>query len=250
MPFFACVRSLLFVFGVLGVIWPLEALPALLVAVPVKEPMARILAADRFKPGALNGVVAALQAQSRPTIARNDVARAEALIGLRIAEEGAGRRSAEETDFEAAKAEVKIRTSLGLNPADSFLWLMLYSVETAYHGFDEKIFSFLSQSYSTGPIEGWIALRRNKLALATFPKLSGTTQEKVVSEFSGMVDSEFTDAAALNFMGVGWAERERLLASIADANIIPREAFAKQLAREGLKIHVPGVEIDERIWRR
>lgn len=158
--------------------------------------------------------------------------------------------SAEEADHEAAMADTKIKSSLEFNPADSFLWLMLYSMETAHHGFDEKTLGYLSQSYTTGPIEGWIALRRNKLALATFADLIGTTQQRVVSEFTGMVDSEFTDAAALNLMGVGWMQSERLLASIAVVNIVPRESFARRLAREGLMVRVPGVELEERTWRR
>lgn len=250
MPFFACLRSILLLFGILGVIWPLRALPAFWSAVPLKEPVGRILAGDRFKLAALNGIGATLQAQARPPIARNDVARAEALIWLRIAEETTGRMSAEEADHEAAMADTKIKSSLEFNPADSFLWLMLYSMETAHHGFDEKTLGYLSQSYTTGPIEGWIALRRNKLALATFADLIGTTQQRVVSEFTGMVDSEFTDAAALNLMGVGWMQSERLLASIAVVNIVPRESFARRLAREGLMVRVPGVELEERTWRR
>ncbi|MBB4379901.1 hypothetical protein [Bradyrhizobium sp. SBR1B] len=241
---------MLLLLGIIGVIWPLEALPAFWAAVPAKEPIARILAGDRFKPGAVNGMGAMLQAQARPTIARNDVARAEALIRLRIAEEATGRMSAEEADHEAAMADTKIRSSLEFNPADSFLWLMLYSMDTAHRGFDEKTLEYLSQSYATGPIEGWIALRRNALALATFSNLTGTTQQRVVSEFTGMVDSEFTDAAALNLMGVGWMQRERLLASIAIVNVVPRESFARRLAKEGLKVRVPGVEIDERTWRQ
>jgi len=246
----AGLRSLLLLLGIAGVIWPLSALSAFWVAVPAKETTGRILAGDRFKPRALNATMAMLEAQRRLSVARNDVARAEALIGLRIAEEGTRRRSAEDTDREAALADAKTRSSLEINPADSFLWLMLYSMETAYRGFDEKTLGYLSQSYATGPIEGWISLRRNKLALAIFSNLTGTAQQKVVSEFAGMVDSGFIDAAGLNLMGVGWEQRERLLASIANVNVIPREALAKQLAREGLRVRVPGIEVDERIWRR
>ncbi|MDF0493076.1 hypothetical protein [Bradyrhizobium yuanmingense] len=241
---------MLLLLGILGVIWPLKALPAFWAVVPIKEPVGRILAGDRFKPAALNGMGATLQTQARLAMARNDVARAEALIWLRIAEETTGRMSAGEADREAAIADTKIKSSLEFNPADSFLWLMLYSMETAHRGSDEKTLGYLSQSYATGPIEGWIALRRNKLALATFTNLTWTTQQRVVSEFTGMVDSEFTDAAALNLMGVGWMQRERLLDSIGMANLVPRESFARRLAKEGLKVRVPGVEIDERTWRQ
>src|SRR5581483_10514237 len=141
------------------------------------------------------------------------------------------------------------RLSLSLSPTDPFLWLMLYSLEATRNGFDIKSLRLLDESYATGPREGWVALRRNKLSLSVFPMVSDGLQTEIVSEFAGMVDSDFTEAAALNLTGNGWAQRDRLLAGLADANIIAREAFAKKLARDGVSVIVPGVELDERLWR-
>ncbi|MGY4344977.1 hypothetical protein ACVWXM_001441 [Bradyrhizobium sp. GM7.3] len=180
---------------------------------------------------------------------RSDMTRADALIRLRVAEESVARKSSEEADRDVAAAGYALESSLLLNPADSFLWLMSYSQEIKRRGFDERTVGFLKQSYATGPLEGWIALRRNRVALAAFTGLAEAMQAQVVAEFAAMVDSEFVEDAALNMMGVGWPQRDRLLACLVDVDLIPREAFAKKLSREGLKVSVPGVELDDRLWR-
>ena len=108
--------------------------------------------------------------------------------------------------------------------------------------------SYLEQSYSTGPREGWIALRRNRLALAAFQMLNERMQDSVTAEFAGMVDSYFIGEAADNLQRAGWPQRERLLASLGDVDIMSRELFAKWLERNGVKVVVPGVKSNERPW--
>lgn len=210
----------------------------------------RVLAEDRFRPGILGGVVRSIETASKSTVQRSDLARAEALIRLRIAEEAVGRKAPTEVDREFSIANEKMGASVELNPADSLLWFMLYSVGTTHRGFDSTTVGYLKQSYITGPSEGWVALRRNRFALAAFPSLSNAMQARVVSEFCSMVDSEFTEIAALNFMGLGSVERDRLLESLSRTDIVPREKFARTLVRQGLTVSVPGVEIEQRIWRR
>ncbi|WP_143278735.1 hypothetical protein [Bradyrhizobium sp. Y36] len=185
--------------------------------------------------------------EPRPKSAR--LARAEALIWLRIAERELERNGPEQMDRDEATARDKVISSLALNPTDSCLWLMLYSIEVLRNGFDPRAVGFLTQSYATGPLEGWVALRRNSVALAAFESLSEVMQTSVVSEFAGLVDSDFTDAAALNLIGVGWEWRGRLLSGLVNVDLIPREAFAKRVARDGVTISVPGIQLDERWWR-
>ncbi|MBW5438821.1 hypothetical protein FXB41_29890 [Bradyrhizobium canariense] len=236
--------------AIAGVLWSSGTLPLFWSLAPARELMARILVGDRFKQGAMDDVLGPLEARSVAGLQHPDFERARALISLTANEDALARNSREDADRKVDAAETRVRQELTLNPADSFLWLMLYSVALARRGFDDSCLGYLDQSYSSGPLEGWIALRRNRLALAAFPTASAATQAKVVSEFAGMVDTEFTEAAAFNLMGVGWEQRERLLASLANMDMVPREAFAKALAREGLKLSVPGVELEERLWRR
>ncbi|MBM7488389.1 MULTISPECIES: hypothetical protein [Bradyrhizobium] len=214
-----------------------------------REVTARILADDRFKRGVTGEILAQFEAAPASRIQHPDFMRAKALVSLRSTEEMMTRRDLAKFDRALEAAENNVRSTLALNPADSFLWLLLYSVATARGGFNEGNIRVLEQSYALGPLEGWIAPRRNRLSLASFPALQGRVQESVVSEFSALVDGDFIEDAVTNLIGAGWAERERLLASLVRVDVISREAFAKRLIRDGIHVNVPGVEIDQRLWR-
>ncbi|MBH5399944.1 hypothetical protein HZZ13_19435 [Bradyrhizobium sp. CNPSo 4010] len=235
--------------GAVGVLWSSAALPSFWRVMPAHDISMRILRDDRFKPGVLSKVLAPMERNPGPVLVSHELARAEALVRLRVAEEAIERASSEDADREVVLTLAKVRSSLSLNPADSFLWLMLYSVETTRNGFDLNNVSYLDQSYATAPREAWIALRRNKLALAIFLKLSEAVQAKVTQEFAGMVDGDFIDDAAINLKTVGWHNRDRLLASLEHVDNLQRKSLAKRLVGDGLKVRVPGVEIDERLWR-
>ncbi|MCK1397446.1 hypothetical protein IVB45_07820 [Bradyrhizobium sp. 4] len=156
----------------------------------------------------------------------------------------------DDVDGTFAAVENNVRSSLSSTPADSFLWTALYSVRTARYGFDERDIIFLRRSYIAGPHEGWISLGRNRLALAIFQTLDSDMQRNVVAEFSEMADSGFVEEALDNLKGMGWAHRDLLLASLASVDVGAKEEFARRLVSEGLDAQVPGVQIDERSWRR
>ncbi|UPK33981.1 hypothetical protein IVB18_38350 [Bradyrhizobium sp. 186] len=245
----AWVRASILLLGFAGVLWSLVALPSFWRVNPARELSTRILMDDRFKPGVLSEVLVRIEAQPAPILLPHELARAEALVRLRIAEAAIERKSSEDADREAVSTMEKVKSSLSLNPADSFIWLTLYSVETARSGFDRNNISYLDQSYAIAPREGWIALRRNKLALAIFPMLSEAMRVKAVSEFAEMVEGGFIENVAINLTTVGWPHRDRLLASVEPVDIIQRKLLAKRLVADGMKVRVPGVESDERLWR-
>ncbi|MCK1740412.1 hypothetical protein IVA80_05915 [Bradyrhizobium sp. 139] len=242
-------RTLLLLLGLACLVWSLFAWPLFRLTGPVRDLAARIIANEHFKPGVLPDWQVRMNGALRPAILQPDFSLADALIALRVAEEAMQRKNSEEADREMASAEVKVRAALSLSPTNSFLWLMAYSLEISRSGFQAKSLSYLDQSYATGPQEGWIALRRNRIALAIFPALEHSTQDSVVGEFSGIVDSGFIAEAAANVTGVGWDQRERLLANLGRADIASREAFAKVLARARVDVSVPGVALDERWFR-
>ncbi|MCK1735270.1 hypothetical protein IVA79_15130 [Bradyrhizobium sp. 138] len=209
----------------------------------------RIIADDRFKRGLLVGLLTRAQQASKHFIQQPELLRAMALIALRTAEEVNQKSASEDGGREIEIAQMQLRTSLLMSPSDSFLWLMLYSINISQNGLSSSDVAYLDQSYTTGPYEGWIALRRNREVLAAFPFLPGVLQKRVISEFSAMVDSDFIDDAALNVMTVGWAFRERLAAGLEQVDLISRERLAKRLATDRVKLRIPGVEIDDRPWR-
>ncbi|WP_129590829.1 hypothetical protein [Bradyrhizobium shewense] len=242
-------RGLLLPLGLLGVFWSLTALPSFWRSTPARDITARIIADERFKPGALNQMLARIEADPAPPIQQSQLSLADVLVRLRTAEEAMQRKTSEEADREVEAAERKLIAALHVSPTESLLWLMLYSVETTRNGFDPKTVSYLDRSYLAGPHEGWIALRRNRLSLAIFPVLGDWTRQAAVSEFSEMVDADFVEEAASNLMGVGWTQRESLLAALRDVDVSSKTSLLKRLQADGINVNIPGIERNERPWR-
>lgn len=235
--------------GAVGVFWAGIVLPSFFEMAQIQDISLRIIADDRFKSGVLANVLHRAETAPQRFILQPEFARAVALITLRTAEEAIQKKSSEDGDREIAIAAKRLAASLFVNPTDAFFWLMLYSVETMRNGFDPKYIAYLDQSYATGPFDGWIALRRNREALAAFSLLNDNGQKLVAAEFDAMVDSDFIEDAALNITTVGWGIRERLAASLEHVNLASRQMLAKRLAQNGVKIKIPGVELEDRPWR-
>lgn len=232
-------------------LWSLGSFQVLRSATLARGMAVRILEDQRFKPGTLAEAFARLEAQYVPMLLDAGSERGKALLRLRITEDAmrSSSLSSEATDRELSSTEENVRSALASNPTDPLMWMMLYSVETSRSGYDPKLLSYLKESYELAPLDAWIALRRSRIGLAIFAQLDESTQARVISEFAGMVDSYFLEDAVANLIAVGWSHRERLVEALVRIDPFPREAFAKKLAREGLKVSVPGVELDERWWR-
>lgn len=235
--------------GLASVLWSVAVLPSFWLMTSAGDVAARIIVDDRFKPGALARVLTSLESQPAAAGDQPEFLRSRALLKLRMAEEAMTRNGSEETDRSFSLALQDLKSALSARPSDSFLWLLLYSIETTRGGFDPQYLRYLDQSYATGPREGWVSLRRNRLALSAFPKLSEAVQSAVISEFEEMVDADFIEDAALNLIGTGWQHREQLLAALGSVDITSRQSLHKRLAADGIKLNMPGIASDERPWR-
>ncbi|SDH20430.1 hypothetical protein SAMN05216338_1006162 [Bradyrhizobium sp. Rc2d] len=229
--------------------WSVAVLLPFRLTASTREVSARILADDRFRPGVLADLLARLNAAPRLAIEQPEYLQAEALIALRVAEEVVQRRSSENPDSELQAADEKIRSSLSISPSDPFLWFLSYSLKTVRIGFDLSNLKGLEQSYVLGPREGWIAVRRNRVALSAFGFLRPSLQQSVVSEFMEMVDADFIDDAAINLERVGWLHRDQLLSGLSGADIASREKLARRVSQDGAKVSIPGVQENDRPWR-
>lgn len=245
----AMARGFLLFGGLASLLWSTAVLPSVRRSAPLREMTARIVADDRFKPGVLDDVLMQLEAEPAFPLSRFELARGEAVIRVRNAKETIARKTSKETDRDLASAEEWIKSALTLGPTDSLLWLVIYSLEVARNGFAPQNTRYLRQSYVVGPYEGWIALQRNRLALAVFPSLSEAAQAAVIAEFAEMVDSDFIDDAALNLMTVGWQHSKQLLVSLGSVDVVSKQRLSKRLTNSGINLEIPGVPIDERPWR-
>jgi hypothetical protein len=107
-------------------------------------------------------------------------------------------------------------------------------------------------SYELGRYEGWIALKRNRLALAIFPSLPGDLAELAVSEFVALVRSGLYAEAADIVAGPGKMLRGALFSRLKDLSDSQRREFAKVLYVADLSdVPIPGyAPPPPRPWRR
>ncbi|MHC4050416.1 hypothetical protein [Bradyrhizobium sp. 25ACV] len=242
------VRLAFVALGIAGICWCVVVLPVFRSAVLAREITDRIVRDDRFGPGALTSTLLQLGAENESVGAEPSVSRARALTRLWLAERSL-QQNEPDADQQFATAEQDLLKSLVNSPIDSFFWMLLYSVTMSRSGLDDKALTYLGQSYTTGPREGWISLRRNRLALAAFPQLGAVMQQMAVAEYSAMVDTDFTEEASRLLMGVGWPHRDRLLASLSKVDLRSRELLSRRLSFERVRVVIPGIELDERPWR-
>jgi hypothetical protein len=132
-----------------------------------------------------------------------------------------------------------IRESLACSPADPFFWLALYALEPA------APLNYLTASYRLGPNEGWIALKRNPVAFASFDELPDDLRGIVVQEFVRIVEMGNTiDDAMRIFVGPAWDNRELILSQMDHVPLQERQAFQAALTRAGYDVIVPGTGFD------
>jgi hypothetical protein len=104
-------------------------------------------------------------------------------------------------------------------------------------------------SYALGPEEGWIAEKRNRLALALFEELPPELKAAAVREFSGLVNTGRYGEAADILTGSAWRIRQLLLSSLNSVQERHRQALASILYRRGYDLTVPGIrQPDPRPW--
>lgn len=250
-PFFrsAVLRVSLSLFGLSSALWSLTASPSFWQMMPARDAAARIVADERFKPHSLKEMLLHIESAPPPFVRQAGLLSATALISLLAQEDTLRRKAPEEADREADAARRRLTDALGVNPTNSYLWFMLYSVDLARIGAEPSTVAYLERSYALGPHEGWIARRRNRLALAALPMLTEFAQLAAISEYEEMVDADFIEEAALNLLGVGWPYRARLIAALVSADIVSKTLLYRRIEIEGIKLAIPGISIDERPWR-
>jgi hypothetical protein len=149
------------------------------------------------------------------------------------------------------RAEQAVRAALKVRPTDSFLWFALFWIEKTRDGFQSGPLPLLRQSYALGPFEGWVAVRRNGVAVSLLPLLPKDLQTRVVEEYRNLVASNFIKDAAIILVGPGWAQHDALLAGTAGVPLDLRVRLADALYDQNLDVIVPGVERlgQRRPWR-
>jgi hypothetical protein len=234
--------------GAFSVCWGIITFPVFWHDASLNLVADRILDGQQFK----REVLQTLLADGEPADgrwARPEALRSAAVIRLRLAEqagkvEGLGALS---PIYNQLGVGPSIRRSLSAAPADPFLWLALFRLQEMNGDHSQQDFAYLKMSYLVGPREGWVAVKRNRMALAAFPELSPDLADLAVTEFKDLVASGYYDAAVEILAGPGWPIRDTLLRRLQEVPDEARRQFARLAAQLGYEIAVPGIERGD--WR-
>lgn len=236
-------------FSVVVLAWAIFIAPMLWSQSPIENIAKNIIAGDSFKIESLTSINTAFSDLEKAPVARGSTLSARAVLNLRLLEMAIGRGDQKGLDRLMNETSELIRRSLVDSPADSFLWTVLFWLENTRNGFNRAYLEYLKMSYMVGPNEGWVAVKRNRFALAVFSSLTPDISENAVGEFSRLVRSNYSGAAADILEGPGWPIREALLAGLKNVDEINRQSFARLIYRRGFDLEVPGVgRPDWRPW--
>ena len=237
--------------GLLAIAWGAATLPLFWRAAPLEQTATNIINRIPYKADSLEAVLPVIENFEQSSTCVPRALRSSAIILLRRLEEGYRPDQVAELDGRLAGADNAIRRSLQCSPADPFLWLVLYSVESARNGTRDDYLKYLSMSYRLGPREGWIAVQRNRVVMAIFPMLPPDLAEMVLAEFAELVQNRLFDQAADILLGPGWAIRDRLIARLSGVDERERNEFAPRINQKaGFNVPIPGVAAPgQRPWR-
>ena len=244
---FVAARILVVGFGSLAVAWALLTFPIFWRQSALEQIERHIIAGDSFKTAALVPERPTFVELGKDKWSRPSVLSAAAVIDLHLLEQAITDSDLKNLDTLMSETDGMIRKSLANSPADPFLWTVLFWLENTQNGFNRTHLKYLQMSYFLGPNEGWIAVKRNRFALAIYSALSPDLAENTVSEFSRLVGSNYFAEAADILSGPGWPIHDTLLAGLKDVDEVNRQTFAKIVYKLGYDVLVPGIERPD--WR-
>jgi hypothetical protein len=244
-------RLLSLVLGAIGVVWGAVAFPIFWEHAPVERVAKLIVNGHQYKRQTLVALLPVMQRIEAESLCRSSALTASAVIRLRLVEDAtaAADRQLMEEQLEALPASV--RAALVCSPANPFLWTSLFWLDTTQNGLRPEQMRLLRMSYRSGANEGWVGIRRNRLAFSVFELLPPDLADLAVGEFLGLLNSAFFRPAEQIFTGPAWRVRDRIMARMEEVSLGNRQVFARQLYIDGFDVSVPGVPQREvRPWRR
>jgi len=236
--FHTLARLFAIVLGLAAIDWGVVTFPVFWSQSAIERTAAAIIDRDAFDPRSLEPLLPVITRIEQSDYCRPDAIRSASIIRLRLAEEALVSAQRGAIDGRLSALQDAVVKSLACAPSDSFLWLTLAWIDHARAGFRPEQLIYLQLSYRLGPYEGWIADRRNRLALSMFERLPPDLAGDVVCEFASMVHSKLYGNAISILTGPGWPIHDRLLVGLKDTE---REELGKALVSAGYDIGVSGI---------
>lgn len=234
-------RSFIAILGCIAIWWGIVGFHLFWQVSSTERIASRIIAGDPFKVEILAQQLPIISSIERSVYCLPAALRSAVIIRLRIVEETMSAGDRGPIDEQLKSAGDSIRNSIYCSPADSFLWLALWWLESTQNAFRPTHLGYLRMSYRLGPHEGWVALKRNRLAFAIFEELPSDLAESTINEFLGVLKLDVGEAVKI-FTGPAWRVRDLILPHLKDVDERDRLGFATVLASQGYDVTIPGVE--------
>ena len=234
-------RFVLVIAGALAMVWALTVIPVFVSENVIVDVAAAVMAGEAFKPEVLTALEARTETSGSSTL-RSSVRGKAAEIRLRQAEDATRGGDPAVIKQRLESLTRIVQDTLGNAPDDSFLWLVWFWLDATRSGLRPASLPFLQMSYDVGPYEGWVAIKRNRVALAYFQALTSDLADRASSEFVGLVRwgliPQAVDVAAATAPPI----RRIVFARLQDISLEQRRVFASALyAREVDDVPVPGI---------
>ena len=245
------IRALLLGMGAAALYWTVSFEPFFRIEAPLNDAASKILSGEKISDTSIEALkprIDVLQNASRCFVRG---LQSGIILELQLIQDSIGAADHAKLDTLVPSTARLIGRALECAPVSSYSWLALFWVDNLRLGFSDQSIRYLEMSYMTGPREGWISLKRNAFALAVYDGLPEDLQDKVVSEFSDLVQAGFIDDAANILTGPGRSQQARLVSGLSNVNPSLKKDLALALRRRGFEISVPGVNLsDPRPWDR
>jgi hypothetical protein len=234
--------------GLGAVGWGIFVAPMVWQQAPMASMAIKIVGGEPFAAGVLEDFVAGARPAVWEGACQPVMLRTVAVIRLRFAELkiADGDRDAigrSQSDLDAA-----LRRSLSCAPTDPLLWFAAFWLQNNVRGLQPDNLRSLRMSYRLGPNEGWLALRRNRFALAIYPALPDDLKQQATDEFVQLVKSDFITDAADILVGPGAPIRDMLLSRLRGMDSQKLRFLSRLLADKGVDDAFPELE-NSRLWR-
>lgn len=238
-------------FGISAILWVAIALPKFWTEAVVFQAAARIVAGDLYSQSALENLSISVPSTGK-SAGRAAAMGPLAVVQLRLTEEEITRGDQSEVNSRLISLDRMISTALTGSPHAPYQWLALYWTESRLNGYNFRYLQYLRMSYDVGPLEGWVALRRNRIALALYAALPHDLKEAALSEFVGLIRPQFFADAAEIFGNSTPNARSALIARLDQIKGSDHQAFMKILNDKGFwEVAAPrGINVTpSRPWR-
>jgi hypothetical protein len=235
------VRLTLAIAGAMGMAWAVIVFPVFWSESVIVDVARAVIAGEVFKPDVLAVVEARTETNGGSSLRSSTLGKA-AVIRLRQAEDAIRAGDPDLIDQRLESLARIVHGTFQNAPDDPFLWLIGFWLDTTRNGLGPDNLRFLRMSYDLGPYEGWIAVKRNRIALAAFPALPNDLAERAISEFVGLVRWGLVSEAAAIAAGPALPLRSVLFPRLKDLDYEQRRVFAGAIyGRELDDVPVPGI---------